>query len=162
MSEFTISDECGWAIFPLLRKHCHRHRAKSVAFVKVRDEKSGFTVEGKLMSTTMTDVQSFQLTAAPEDSAGLPAVFGGVPSFTVDSVLVLTQPTALNADGSATVGVANPTPPVLGSYVITLTGNGALADGSADPADVVTGTYSVTVVAGEASQVVFSATTPTP
>ena len=46
--------------------------------------------------------------------------------------------------------------------VVTVTANGALPGGGPDPADVITGNYSVTVVAGEASQIVFSASTPAP
>lgn len=147
----------------ILRCLCDQ-REKHVVFVEVRELKSGFTTKGNLMSTTMTDVQSFTLTAAPEDSVGAPAIFGAMPTFAVAPVgaLVLTPAAALNADGSASVTVANASPPVLGASVITLTGNGALAAGGPDPADVVTGTYSVSVVAGEASQVVFTATTPAP
>lgn len=118
------------------------------------------------MATTMTDspTAGFSATAFPLDAAGEPSTFGAVPSFAVTpaGALVLTQPTALNADGSATVVVANATPPVLGASVITLTGNGALPAGGPDPADVITSTYSVTVTPGEATQVGWTATTPTP
>ena len=139
-----------------------RRHHKRVAFVIVRDSNTGFTVKGNIMATSMTDSQSFQLTATPLDAAGAPTVWGAVPAFTVapPGALVLTQPTALNADGSATVGVANASPPVLGSSVVTVTGNGALPAGGPDPADVVTATDSITVTAGEAKSVAFSATTP--
>jgi hypothetical protein len=156
VSDFTIFDECGWAVFPLFRKHCHR-RAKRVAFVEVRDDK-GFTVKGKsLMATTMTDVQSFTLSAVAEDSTGAATTFGGTPTWAVapPGALILTPA----ADGMSTK-VANASPAVLGASTITLSAFGALPSGAADPADPITGTYAVTVVAGEASQVVFTATTP--
>lgn len=158
MAEYVIFDECGCEVTINFRRKL-RPRAKHIAFTQVSGS-DRFIVKGKsLMATTMTDVQSFTLSIVAEDAAGEPTTFGAAPTWAADSSGVVVVTPA--ADGMSAV-ISNASPPVLGTGVVTVTANGALPGGGPDPADVITGNYSVTVVAGEASQIVFSASTPAP
>jgi hypothetical protein len=140
--------------------HCRpRKLIKRFVVTQVRESKTGFTTKGKIMSLTMTDVQSSTLTVTVEDSAGVAAAAGGVPVWTVAPAGAVVLAPA--ADGLSCV-VSNASPPVIGASVVTVTGNGALPDGTADPADVITATEGVTITSGEASQFAITASTPTP
>ena len=157
MAEYVIFDECGCEIVVKVRRKL-RPLAKRIRFA-IAAGPNRFTVKGALMATTMTDVQSFTLSVVAEDAAGEPTTFGAPPTYSVApaGALILTAA----PDGMSCL-VANAAPPVLGASVITVNANGALPAGGPDPADPITGTYGVTVVAGEASQMVFSATAPAP
>src|ERR1017187_2528626 len=134
-------------------------RAKRFVVTQVRESKTGFTTKGKIMSLTMTDVQTSTLTIVAEDSAGVATTVGGVPVWTVAPAGAVVLAPA--ADGMSCV-VTNAAPPVIGASVVTVTGNGALPDGTADPADVITATEGVTITSGEASQFAITASAPTP
>ena len=156
MAEYVIFDDCGCEIIVKVRRKL-RARKTRIKFSQASSNR--FTVKGALMATTMTDTQSFTLSIVAEDAAGEPASFGAPPTWAADaSGVVVVTPAA---DGMSAV-VSNASPPVLGVATITVSANGALPGGGPDPADPITGTYSVTVVAGEATQMAFTATTPAP